>query len=218
MTEAVPGPLSGLLGCALPIVLAGMGGVARSELVTAVSWTGAFGFLGMVREPPELIHEEVAAVRRQGISRFGINVIPAATDRELLASQVDAIIALQVPVEAMFWDIDVPLVRRFRDAGLVVAYQVGSRDEAVAAEQAGAQLIIAQGCEAGGDVRETTPLCQPLPDVLNAVAAPVLAAGGLATGQDLVAVRASVPRGWCSAPFSQRRKSHSRTCITSSDW
>jgi nitronate monooxygenase len=181
---------SGLLGCRLPIVLAGMGGVARSELVAAVSRAGAFGFLGMVREPPELIREQVASVRAQGISRFGVNIIPAATERELLAGQADAIIALRVPVVAMFWDIDAELVRRFRDAGLVVAYQVGSRDEAIAAEQAGAQLIIAQGCEAGGHVRGTSPLCQLLPDVLKAVSAPVLAAGGLATGEDLVTVQA----------------------------
>jgi nitronate monooxygenase len=90
----------------------------------------------------------------------------------------------------MFWDIDARLVRRFRDAGIVVAYQVGSRDEAVAAEQAGAQLIIAQGCEAGGHVRGTTRLSRLLPEILKAVATPVLAAGGLATGQDLVTARA----------------------------
>ena len=53
-----------LLGCDYPIVLAGMGGVARSELALAVTKAGGFGFLGMVRERPALIREEVEAMRR----------------------------------------------------------------------------------------------------------------------------------------------------------
>jgi nitronate monooxygenase len=182
--------LSAVLGCPLPIVLAGMGGVARSELVAAVAEAGGFGFLGMVRESPELIRREVEAVRRRGVTRFGVNIIPAATDPALLAQQVETILALEVPVVALFWDLDAPLVRRFNEAGVLVAWQVGSRDEAVAAEQAGAGLIIAQGREAGGHVRGTTPLRRLLPDVVAAVEAPVLAAGGLATGNDLVTARA----------------------------
>ena len=75
-----------------------MGGVARSELVAAVSEAGGFGFLGMVREPPALIRREVDALRRRGIERFGVNIIPAATDRLLLDQQVDTLLELDVPV------------------------------------------------------------------------------------------------------------------------
>lgn len=56
-------PIFDLFGCAYPIVLAGMGGVARSELVAAVIEGGGFGFLGMVREPVDLIRSEVTALR-----------------------------------------------------------------------------------------------------------------------------------------------------------
>ena len=49
-------PVCDLLGCTYPVVLAGMGGVARSELITAVTEAGGFAFLGMVREPVDLIH------------------------------------------------------------------------------------------------------------------------------------------------------------------
>jgi nitronate monooxygenase len=90
----------------------------------------------------------------------------------------------------LFWDLDVSVVRRFRDAGITVVYQVGSVKEAVAAEGAGAEIIVAQGVEAGGHVRGSTLLCQLLPEVLKAVNVPVLAAGGLATGDDLLAARA----------------------------
>ena len=62
-------PVCELLGRRYPIVLAGMGGVARSELVAAVTQAGGFGFLGMVREPVSLIQSEVTALRGRGIAR-----------------------------------------------------------------------------------------------------------------------------------------------------
>src|SRR3569833_3041309 len=182
MAASPHGRIQSLLGCRYPLVLAGMGGVARSELVAAVSEAGGFGFLGMVREPPALIRREVEAVRKRGIARFGVTLIPAATDRLLLDQQVDTLLELDVPVAARFWDLDAPLVRRLTDAGVRVVYQVGSAPEAKAAQDAGAEVIIAQGCEAGGHVRGIIPLAQLLPDVIAAVDVPVLAAGGLATG------------------------------------
>jgi NAD(P)H-dependent flavin oxidoreductase YrpB (nitropropane dioxygenase family) len=89
-----------LLDCRYPVVLAGMGGVARSELVAAITNAGGFGFLGMVREPPSLIRKEVEAVRRATSRRFGVNLIPAATDSELLERQLRMCIDLAVPVVA----------------------------------------------------------------------------------------------------------------------
>jgi nitronate monooxygenase len=73
-----------VLGCQYPVILVGMGGVARSELVVSVTQAGGFGFLGMVRELPSLIHREVEAIRRQTSKPFGVNLIPAATQSELL--------------------------------------------------------------------------------------------------------------------------------------
>ena len=78
-----------LLDCELPIVLAGMGGVARSELVGAVTAAGGFGFLGMVRESATLITREVEALRGMGYRNFGVNIIPAATERALLERQIE---------------------------------------------------------------------------------------------------------------------------------
>ncbi|MBN9310132.1 nitronate monooxygenase, partial [Devosia sp.] len=187
MKDLADNPLCHMLGCSRPIVLAGMGGVARSELVAAVAAAGGFGFLGMVRESPELIAAEVGRLRRLGIDRFGVNIIPAATGSDLLARQVETLLALRVPAVTLFWDIDTRLVRRLREAGILVVYQVGSVAEAVDAERAGAQVIIAQGREAGGHVRGATPLQSLLPAVAGAVQVPVLAAGGLSTGGDLIA-------------------------------
>jgi nitronate monooxygenase len=70
-----------------------MGGVARSELVAAVSAAGGFGFLGMVREPPELIRSEIARVRALTSRNFGVNLIPAATGPDLLEAELEAVIS-----------------------------------------------------------------------------------------------------------------------------
>src|SRR2546423_12850592 len=123
-------PVCDLLGCDLPIVLAGMGGVARAELVIDVTRAGGFGFLGMVRESPELIRSEVEKVRAATARDFGVNLIPAATKPDLLEAELAAVLELRVPVVALFWDISTDIVRRLRDAGVLGVCQIGSPGEA----------------------------------------------------------------------------------------
>lgn len=184
-----------LLGCEIPLVLAGMGGVARSELVGAVTGAGGFGFLGMVREPVMLIREEVKKVRARTERKFGVNLIPAATDPDLLHAQIDACIEMRVPVVCLFWALSAGVVRRLREAGVIVVCQVGSVPEAREAEAAGAQVLIVQGREAGGHVRGLQPLLALLPEVLSAARVPVLAAGGLSEGADVADVMALGAQG-----------------------
>ena len=178
-------PVCDLLGCTWPLVSAGMGGVARSELVSAVTRAGGFGFLGMVREPVALIRDEVERVRKATSGPFGVNLIPAATPSSLLHAQVATCIELQVPAVALFWDSAPQIVKRLRDAGVLVVYQVGSLADARAAENAGAQILIVQGEEAGGHVRAHQPLHNVLSEVIPATRLPVLAAGGITDGEDM---------------------------------
>ena len=178
-------PVCDLLGCDYPIILAGMGGVARSELVAAVSEAGGFGFLGMVREPVTLIRAEVERVRNGTDRDFGVNLIPAATEAALLDKQIATCIALKVPVVGLFWDLSHRIVRRLRDAGTIVVCQVGSAAEAEAAEDAGTHALIVQGAEAGGHVRGMTALWPLVSDVVRRSRVPVLAAGGISDGRGL---------------------------------
>jgi len=69
-----------------------MGGVARSELVAAVTEAGGYGFLGMVREPPKRIRDEIDRVRARTPRSFGVNLIPAATEPTLLEAELSACI------------------------------------------------------------------------------------------------------------------------------
>ena len=82
-----------------------------------------------------------------------------------------------VPVVGLFWDVPLPLVQRLRDAGIVVVCQLGSLAEVSAVEHAGAQILIAQGVEAGGHVRGDRPLHELLPEIAERTNVPVLAAG-----------------------------------------
>lgn len=188
LSEALHTPLCALLGCRLPLVLAGMGGVARAELLSAVTEAGGFGFLGMVREPVSLIRAQVAAVRERTSRPFGVNLIPAATDPQLLRAQVDCCIELGVPVVGLFWDVVPDVIARLRDAGILVVHQVGSVADADAAQEAGADALIVQGIEAGGHVRGLRPLSELLAQVLAVAQVPVAAAGGIADGVDVARV------------------------------
>ena len=130
------------LGCRYPIISAGMGGPARSELAAAVSEAGGFGLLGMVREPPALIAREIAAVRARTDRPFGVNVIPFATDPKLLDDQLEVCFAAKVPAMCFHWNVMPGIVARAREADCLVLHQVGSVAAAIEAERAGADVII----------------------------------------------------------------------------
>lgn len=164
-----------------------MGGVARSELVAAVARAGGYGSLGMVRERPELIAAEIDAVRARTNRPFSVNVIPSATDRELLDEQLSVCFDKRVQSISLFWDVDADVIERVKSRGLRVLHQVGSVRQAVEAAAAGADVIVAQGFEAGGHVHGRVTSLVLLPQVVRAVDVPVVAAGGFATGEALVA-------------------------------
>ncbi len=179
--------VSGLLGCRHPILCAGMGGPARSELAAAVCEAGGFGMLGMVRESPELIAAEIAEVRRRTRHPFAVNLIPAGTKPELLRAELDVALGAEVPALCFFWDVRPDLIAEAKAAGCKVLYQIGSPEDAFAAEAAGADVIIAQGVEAGGHVRGTLPLAVLLGQLAGRLKAPLVATGGIAGGRGMAA-------------------------------
>jgi nitronate monooxygenase len=192
---ALKTPLLKTLGCELPIMLAGMGGVARHKLAAAVCEAGGFGVMGMVREPVALIEAEVQALRELTDRRFAVNLIPASTKPDLLREQVAACLRLQVPAMVLFWDVDKALVRHLKAEGVQVIHQVGSERDADLALNAGVDVLIVQGYEAGGHVRGTTSLSGLLPMVAAKSPVPVVASGGIASGRALVAALALGAQG-----------------------
>ncbi len=180
-------PLLKILGCDLPIMLAGMGGVARHELAAAVCNAGGFGVMGMVREPVALIQREVNALRQLTSAPFAINLIPASCNKAMLDEQIAACLALDVTHFVLFWEVDTDLVRYLKSLGKIVIHQVGHQRDADAAQAAGADALIVQGHEAGGHVRGLTSTLSLLPQIIANCDVPVAASGGIASGQALAA-------------------------------
>lgn len=206
--------LCDLLGCRFPVLSAGMGGVARAELAAA----GGFGSLGMVREPPELIAREIGNLRQRCDLDFGVNLIPAATDSVLFGEQMAACRDARVPVMTFFWEVDSQAISEARAFGSTVLYQVGSVGDAIAAEAAGADAVIAQGVEAGGHVRGKVSSLVLLPLVCAAVRIPVVP-----RADSVVAPRSPPHSRWarraCTAVrYSSPRTNPTRTTCTSSGY
>jgi nitronate monooxygenase len=178
------------LNCRHPIISAGMGGPARAELAAAVSEAGGFGLLGMVRESPELIAREIAAVRQRTSKPFGVNLIPFATDPKLLHEEMAVCLDARVPAMCFFWTVFPEIVAQAKKAGCLVLHQVGSLEDAQLAESAGADVVILQGVEAGGHVRARLPLNVLLSQVAGRLRIPIVASGGIADGRGLVATLA----------------------------
>jgi nitronate monooxygenase len=189
-TETIATALTERLGCRYPIISAGMGGPARSELAAAVSQAGGFGLLGMVREQPSLIEQEIAAVRQRTNRAFGVNLIPACTAPKLLEDELAVCFNAGVAAMCFFWDVDAHAIAKAKRAGCLVLYQVGSVADAVKAEDAGADVIIVQGVEAGGHVWGRRGLSVLLPEVVDAVDVPVAASGGIVDGRGLASALA----------------------------
>lgn len=180
-------PLVDLLGCQYPILCAGMGGVARAELAAAVSEAGGFGCMGMVRESPRFICAQVEQYRALSDRPFAVNIVPAATASDLLEQQVATLIELNVPVVCLFWDVMPEVVQRFKSVGITVIHQVGSVVDAQKALAAGVDILIVQGVDAGGHVWATQSIYTLLPEICRISQVPVIAAGGIATGQAIAA-------------------------------
>ena len=126
-----------------------MGGVAAAPLAQAVADAGALGMLSGVLVPPPVLAEilDDLGARTRGV--FGVSFLMPFLDREAVAVAATRARA----VEFFYGDPDAELVAAVHAGGAFAAWQVGSVAEALAAEDAGCDLVIAQGTEAGGHVR-----------------------------------------------------------------
>jgi NAD(P)H-dependent flavin oxidoreductase YrpB (nitropropane dioxygenase family) len=175
-----------------PFVGAGMGFVALPELVAAVSEAGGLGVLGVAPEPPPVFAERIAQIRALTNRPFGVDFF-LATSPTLGPTTVDAHIDIAVAsrVDLAVFHFGIPTaawVSSLKAAGIQIWVQVPSPEQARAALDAGADGLVVQGREAGGHNHSTTPLHDLLREVRDEVGDDVLllAAGGIATGADVV--------------------------------
>jgi NAD(P)H-dependent flavin oxidoreductase YrpB (nitropropane dioxygenase family) len=181
-------PLTEKLGCRHPIVQTAMGWIADSRLVAATSNAGAFGFLAAATMSTEKLKAEIAAVRAATPQAFGVNFhMFQPNAREV----IEVILGNRDRVRAVSYGRgpDAKTIRRFKDAGVLCMPTVGALKHAQKAVELGADIITVQGAEGGGHTG-SVPTSLLLPQVLDAVQVPVVAAGGFHNGRGLAAALA----------------------------
>ena len=181
------------LGVALPIIGAPMAGVAHGALARAVTEGGGLGMIGVgSTDRAELIAREAPVASAGGRLPFGIGLMAwALGDRPELLEQT---LAARPALVSISFGSPNPYVQLLHDAGITVASQVQDTARAVAAADAGVDILVAQGTDAGGHTGTvgTMPLLQL---VLDAVDVPVLAAGGIATPRGVAGALAAGAAG-----------------------
>ncbi|HUR50245.1 MAG TPA: nitronate monooxygenase [Acidimicrobiales bacterium] len=179
-------PLTDMLGIEHPVMLAGMGGVSYSQLVAAVSAAGGFGCLGASTMSHDQMIQEMRAVREITDRPFGVDLLTAMPGD--MTARVQALIDEGASVFVAGLGVPTEVVRLCHDNEVLVVSMCGKVTHALRAVDAGCDLVVAQGTEAGGHTGQVATL--PLvPQIVDAVGdrVPVVAAGGIFDGRGLAA-------------------------------
>lgn len=192
-------PLCDLVGIEAPVVLAPMGGAVTPTLAAAVSNAGGLGMLPISWSTPGEIAGTVDEIRQRTERPFGVNLGLAWDQHERL----EMALAAGVPIVSFFWGDASAVIEKAHDAGAIAFVTVGTAEEARAAVEVGADVVVAQGWEAGGHVWGTVSTLALVPRVVDAVAPiPVVAAGGIADGRGFAAILAlGAAGGWIGTRF-----------------
>lgn len=192
-------PLCETLGIGVPIVQAPIGSATTPALAAAVGEAGGLGTLALTWVSTHEARARVRLTRGLTDRPFGVNLVLSFPVDDLL----DACLDEQVPIISTFWGDPSRVNARIRAAGALHLHTVGSVLEAHQAVDAGVDVIVAQGWEAGGHVRGETSTMALVPAVADAVGqTPIIAAGGIGDGRGLAAAFAlGAQAGWIGTRF-----------------
>lgn len=185
MEDNVKNQVCKLLDIKYPIFQGGMTMVTDVNLVSAVSNAGALGIYaaGIENIDIQYLREQIHKLRETTDKPFGFNIMLAS---KYAAQIVDLVCEEKVPIVTTGAGSPAKYMEKFKKANVLVAPVVSSKEAAVKMEAAGADLIIAEGMESGGYIGKITTISL-IPQVVDAVKLPVVAAGGIADGRGMAA-------------------------------
>ncbi len=219
MHPALKTPVCALLNIEKPLVQAGMGFVARSELAAAVSRAGGLGILGAAFLSPAELRQEIRKTKELTDKPFGVDILFATYGRpsddprveEFTAEvrkQIDITFEEAVPIIASGLGNPAPIVPQAHEMGIKVIALVGNIKNAIRVAAGGVDVIVAQGYDAGGHTG-TVGTLSLVPAIVDGVEQPVLAAGGIADGRGLIAALALGAVGvWMGTRFVASREAY----------
>src|SRR5450432_515782 len=175
-----------LFGCELPIVQTGMGWVAGARLTSATSAAGGLGILASATMTLDQLRDAIHAVKERTDRPFGVNLRSDAPDA---GARIDLLIAERVRVASFALAPGREQIAKLKENGVIVVPSIGARRHAEKVAEWGVDAVIVQGGEGGGHTGPV-PTTLLLPQVVDAIDLPVIAAGGFFDGRGLVAALA----------------------------
>jgi enoyl-[acyl-carrier protein] reductase II len=185
-------PICDLFGIEYPVILAGMGGVSMAPLVAAVSNAGGLGVMGAAALSPDDLRAEIRETKRLTKKPFAVDLL--APLPQMIVPYLPVLYEEEVKIFVAGLAVPEKHVPEMHAHGITIMVMTGKVKHAVRAEQAGADVVAAQGTEAGGHTGEIGTLAL-VPQVVDAVKIPVVAAGGIVDGRGLVAAFALGAQG-----------------------